>query len=87
VSFRLAESGLDENHASPVGWAYLTAQPTAEKLSLEVIIEPWACELDNECQTTYPDGIPKLPSTLSPEYLHQSAFRKLDFLEALLPPE
>lgn len=83
VSRRLAESGLDEIHTSPMGRARLTAQPTAEKLGLEVIIEPWAYELGDECQTTYPDGKLKLPSTLPPEYLHQPAFRKLDSIEGL----
>ena len=46
---RLAESGIDEVHASPMGRARQTAIPTAEKLGLPVIIEPWAYELDENC--------------------------------------
>ena len=83
VSVRLIESGLDEIHSSPMGRARQTAQPTAEKLGLPVIVEPWAYELGAECRTTYPDGKPKLPSTLPPEYLHQPAFRKFDSLEGI----
>ena len=83
VSLRLAESGLDEIHSSPMGRARQTAQPTAEKLGLEVIIEPWAYELGEDCQTTYPDGKLKIASTLPSAYLHQPAFRKMDSIEGL----
>ena len=38
VSDRLIESGLDEIHSSPMGRARQTAQPTAEKLGLPVIV-------------------------------------------------
>ncbi len=71
---RLAVSGLDEIHASPMGRAQQTAQPTAELLNLPIITEPWAKELGEETYTTYPDGVPKAISRLMPEYYHQKKF-------------
>ena len=83
VSERLAESGVDEIHASPMGRARQTAQPTAEKLGLPVEIEPWADELAEEGATCFPAGVSKRISCLPPEYFQQPEFRRLDSAEAL----
>ena len=83
VSERLAESGVDEIHASPMGRARQTAQPTAEKLGLPVTIEPWAYELAEEGATRFPDGVSKRISSLPPEYFQQEPFRRLDSAEAV----
>lgn len=80
---RLAKGGIDEIHSSPMGRARQTAQPTAEKLGLPVIIEPWAYELGVDCQTTHPDGKLKTISSLPTEYLHQPAFQRMDSLEGM----
>lgn len=80
---RLAESGIDEVHASPMGRARQTAIPTAEKLGLPVIIEPWAYELDENCKTRFPDGRLKIISQIPVEHLHRPEFRKLDSREGI----
>ena len=80
---RLAQSGIDEIHASPMGRARQTAVPTAEKLGLPVIIEPWACELDENCKTRFPDGRLKIISQIPVEHLHRPEFRKLDSREGI----
>ena len=56
VSVRMAESGIEEIYASPMGRARQTAAPTAARLGLPVTVEPWAEELGRESQTPYPDG-------------------------------
>lgn len=78
VSERLAVSGIDEIHSSPMGRARETAQPTADRLGLPVIIEPWAYELGEETVTGFPDGVRKGISMLPTTYLTQPDFRKLD---------
>ena len=83
VAERLAASGLDEIHASPMGRARQTAQPTAEKLGLPVEIEPWAYELAEEGATCFPDGVSKRISSLPPEYFQRQEFRRLASVEAL----
>ena len=80
---RLAESGIDEIHASPMGRAQQTAQPTAEKLGLPVVTEPWAYELGEDCKTLFPDGKLKTVSSIPVEYLHSPAFRAMDSLEGI----
>ena len=42
----LAQVGIDEIYCSPRGRARLTAQYTADRLHLPVMIEPWTNELD-----------------------------------------
>ena len=83
VADRLAESGIDEIHASPMGRARQTAMPTAEKLGLPVIIEPWAYELGKDCETLFGDGKLKTISSIPAAYLHRPEFRKLDSLEGI----
>jgi len=83
VADRLAESGIDEIHASPMGRARQTAMPTAEKLGLPVIIEPWAYELGQDCETLFGDGKLKTISSIPAAYLHRPEFRKLDSLEGI----
>ena len=78
VSERLAVSGIDEIHSSPMGRARETAQPSADRFGLPVIIEPWAYELGEETVTTFPDGVRKGISMLPTTYLTQPDFRKLD---------
>lgn len=78
VAERLAESGIDEIYASPMGRARQTAQPTAEKLGLPVLVEPWAYELAEEGATCFPDGVSKRISSLPPEYFQQPEFRRFD---------
>lgn len=80
---RLRISGIDEIHASPMGRAQQTAQPTAEIFSLPVLTEPWAYELTAESKTEYPDGKLKNISCLPPTYLHEKKFRCLDNDSAL----
>ena len=80
---RLVKGGIDEIHSSPMGRAQQTAQPTAEKLGLPIIIERWAYELGEDCMTTHPDGRLKTISTLPSEYLHQPAFQHMDSLEGM----
>ena len=80
---RLAESGIDEVHASPMGRARQTAIPTAEKLGLPVIIEHWAYELDENCKTRFPDGRLKIISQIPVEHLHRPEFRKLSSREGI----
>ena len=80
---RLAESGIDEIHASPMGRARQTAVPTAEKLGLPIIIEHWAYELDEICKTRFPDGRLKIISQIPVEHLHRPEFRKLDSREGI----
>ena len=81
---RLAESGIDEIHASPMGRARQTAVPTAEKLGLPIIIEHWAYELDEICKTRFPDGRLKIISQIPVEHLHRPEFRKLDSREGIV---
>ncbi len=44
---RLAEIGVDRIHSSPLVRALETARYTAERLGLEVQVEPWARELED----------------------------------------
>lgn len=83
VAPRLKASGIDEIHASPMGRAQETAQPTAELLNLPVITEPWAYELGEESHTTYPDGKSRLISAMPSVYMSQKAHRGMDVEESL----
>ncbi|MBQ9338523.1 MAG: histidine phosphatase family protein [Lentisphaeria bacterium] len=83
AAVRLAKGGIDEIHSSPMGRARQTAQPTAEKLGLPIIVEPWAYELGEDCMTTFPEGKLKTISTLPPEYLHRPGFRRMDSVEGM----
>ena len=56
VAERLAIHGIDRIFSSPLGRARETAQPTADKLGLEVTIEPWTREIWPELTLTKPDG-------------------------------
>lgn len=82
VSSRLALSGLDEIHASPMGRAVQTAMPTAKKLGLNIIIEPWAYELGEESKTSYPDGKAKNIPALQTTVLHSPSNRSLTLEQA-----
>ncbi|MBQ7650271.1 MAG: histidine phosphatase family protein [Victivallales bacterium] len=83
VAKRLKASGIDEIHASPMGRAQETAQPTSELLNLPIITEPWAYELGEESHTTYPDGQSRTISALPSIYMLQKAHRGLDLEESL----
>lgn len=56
VAERFAVHGLDRIFSSPQGRAKETAQPTAEKLGLEIQIEPWTREIWPELTLKKPDG-------------------------------
>ena len=90
VSLRLKLSGIDEIHSSPMGRALQTAQPTADLLGLPIITEDWAFELGKESYTTYPDGTPRIISSIPSVYMHapehlgiglEEAFDKLEGLK------
>ena len=83
VADRLVVSGIDEIHASPMGRARQTAAPTAEKLGLPIIIEPWAYELGKDCETLFDDGKRKTISSIPAAYLHRPEFRKLSSREGI----
>ena len=83
VALRMKISGIDEIHASPMGRAQETAQPTAELLNLPIITEPWAYELGEEAHTTYPDGKSRLLSAMPSIYMGQKAHRGMDIEESL----
>ena len=74
---RLAFSGVDEIHSSPMGRALETAQPLADLTGLPVIVEDWAWELRSESHTSYPDGVLHTMSQLPATYFHQARFRSL----------
>lgn len=56
VAERFAVHGLDRIFSSPQGRARETAQPTADKLGLEISIEPWTREIWPELTLPQPDG-------------------------------
>lgn len=80
---RLALSGIDEIHASPMGRAQQTAQPLSERLHLPVTIEPWAYELTAGTKTLYPDGELKSLVTVPSAHYHREEYRHMDSAEAL----
>lgn len=56
VADRFAIHGLDRIYSSPKGRARETAQPTADRLGLDVTILPWTREIWPELALPQPDG-------------------------------
>ena len=56
VADRFAIHGLDRIYSSPQGRARETAQPTADRLGLDVTILPWTREIWPELALPQPDG-------------------------------
>ena len=83
VGARLACSGIDAIHASPMGRAVETAEPLSKRLGLPVKIEPWAHEVGEESRTMFPDGVPKSVSYIPAEHLLSEEFRRMNSAEAL----
>ena len=54
---RFEKSGLDRIFSSPMGRARETAQPTADKLGLEIHIEPWTREIWPELALPWTEDI------------------------------
>lgn len=82
VAARLKICGIDEIHASPMGRARQTAQPLADALGLDVVIEDWAHEIGEESATRYPDGKLKPVSFVHPAHFHQEKYRPLSTRQA-----
>lgn len=80
---RLALSGIDEIHASPMGRARQTAEPLSRKLELPVEIEPWAYELTAGTKTPYPDGELKSIVSVPSAHYHAADYRHMDSSQAL----
>ena len=56
VGKRIAASKIDRIFSSPMGRARQTAAPAARLLGLDVTIEGWAHEIEEERLTPFPDG-------------------------------
>jgi len=69
VADRLAVHGLDRIYSSPQGRAKETAQPTADKLGLDVTILPWTREIWPELAIPQPDGSLRFAMGLPGSYL------------------
>ncbi len=79
---RLAGAGIDRVYSSPLTRAVETARPTAESLGLEIVLEPWLCEIEDWWIPGGPEGelpvwqvdgatIRSLAARLSPENWHR----------------
>ena len=54
VGKRLCKAQIDEMYSSPLGRAKQTAEPACRLLGLDLNIEPWAKELDEQVMTDFP---------------------------------
>ena len=79
VARRLERSGIDEIHSSPMERALETAAPLAKKLSMPVIVEPWAREVGPSAMTLYPWGRPVNVPHIPPALVNTPSSREIGF--------
>ena len=72
VGKRMAKAGINDIYSSPMGRARQTAEPSCRLLGLDMKIEEWIHEVEDERLTTYPDGKPKSVSLLQNTYLREN---------------
>lgn len=83
VARRMQLSNIEEIHSSPMGRALQTAQPTAKLLGLPIITEEWAFELGKESYTTFPNGQPRIISSVPSIYMHSRKYLGMGVEESL----
>ena len=82
VGKRIAASGIEEIYSSPMGRAKQTAEPAARLLGLNINIEPWAHEIQEDRLTPFPDGKMKSVSLVQNTYYRQNSQIDLNFNSA-----
>lgn len=79
AAVRLAAVKLDKIYSSPLGRARQTAEPTARLLGLDVQIEEWSREIDDEMLTDFPDGNRRSLSLVQNTYYRENGNMDLGF--------
>ena len=79
VGKRLCEAKIDEVYSSPLGRAKETAEPLCRLLGLDMTVEPWSEELDEQMITPFPDGNPKSVSLVQNTYYRENGNMDLGF--------
>ncbi|MBQ8850213.1 MAG: histidine phosphatase family protein [Clostridia bacterium] len=82
VALRLRDSKIDKIYSSPLGRARQTAEPLARLLGLDVTVEEWSRELDEQMLTPFPDGIPKSVTLVQNTYYRENGNMDLGFERA-----
>lgn len=79
VGLRLCRAGINKIYSSPLGRARQTAEPAARLLGLDVTVEEWSREIDEEMYTPFPDGTPKSLSLIQNTYYRENGNMDLGF--------
>ena len=83
VGKRLSIVGIDRIFSSPMGRAKMTAEPAARLLGLDIEIEPWSHEIEDERLTPHPDGKMKSISQLENTVFRRGGNVSLPYERAL----
>ncbi len=79
VAPRMRDSKIDKIYSSPMGRARETAEPTARLLGLDVTVEEWAREIEDDRLTPFPDGVLKSVTFLQNTYYRENGNMDLGF--------
>lgn len=79
VGKRIYDSKIDKIYSSPMGRAIETAQPACRLLGLDMNIEEWTHEIEDERLTPFPDGKPKSITDVQNTYYLENGNRDLPY--------
>lgn len=83
VGKRIAASKIDRIFSSPMGRAKETAAPACRLLGLEMNIEDWTHEIQDERLTPFPDGKRKSVSVIQNTYYRENGNINLNYEDSL----
>ena len=86
VGKRLANAGIDRIFTSPMGRARETAMPACRILHLAPSVEQWAHEIEDEKNTTFPDGKVRSVSLVQNTYFLENGNYDLRYSDAHMAP-
>ncbi len=72
VGKRIYDSKIDRIFSSPMGRARMTAEPACRLLGLEMNIEHWTHEIEEERLTPFPDGVMKSITDVQNTYYREN---------------
>lgn len=82
VGKRIAASKIDRIFSSPMGRAKETAEPACRMLGLEMSIEEWTHEIQDERLTPFPDGRRKSVSVIQNTYYRENGNIDLSYKDS-----
>ena len=82
VGKRMLDAKIDKIFSSPMGRAMQTAEPACRLLGLDMNIEPWTHEIEDERLTPFPDGKLKSITDVQNTYYLENGNRDLPYERA-----